>query len=90
MLVTRFIQSLKEATWLSPIVVVPKKNGKLKICVDFRKFNKATKKKPYPLPFFDGVLNIVARYETYSFLDGYLGYHHISIALRIDTKQLLY
>jgi hypothetical protein len=28
-----------------------KKNGKLKICVDFRKLNKATKKDPYPLPF---------------------------------------
>jgi hypothetical protein len=33
--------------WLSPIVVVPKKNGKLKICVDFKKFNVATKKDPY-------------------------------------------
>jgi hypothetical protein len=62
-----FIQSIEEATWLSPIMVMPKKNGKLKICVDFKKFNKATKKDPYPLPFFDEVLNIVARFETYSF-----------------------
>jgi hypothetical protein len=56
-------------------VVVPKKNGKLKICVDFKKLNKATKKYPYPLPFSNEVLNIVAQYETYSFLDGYSGYH---------------
>ncbi len=51
---------IEEATWLSPIVVVLKKNGKLRICVDFRKLNKATKKNPYPLPFFDEILNIVA------------------------------
>ncbi len=43
-LATGFIQLVKEATWLSPIVLVPQKNGKLKIYVDFRKLNKATKK----------------------------------------------
>jgi hypothetical protein len=31
---TSFIKPIEKATWLSPIVVVPKKNGKLKICVD--------------------------------------------------------
>jgi hypothetical protein len=75
LLVVGFIQLVEEARWLSPIMVVPKRNGKLKICVDFRKLNKATKKNPYLLPFSNEVLNIVARYEAYSFLDGYLGYH---------------
>jgi hypothetical protein len=56
------------------------KNGKLIICVDFRNFNKATKKDPYPLPFFDEVLNAITWYEAYSFLNGYLGYHQILIA----------
>jgi hypothetical protein len=70
-------------------MVLPKKNGKLRICVNFRKLNKATKKYPYPLPFFDEILNIVAGYETYSFLDGYLRYHEISITPKVDTKQPL-
>jgi hypothetical protein len=35
LLVASFIQPLEEATWLSPIVVVPKKNGNFKIYVDF-------------------------------------------------------
>jgi hypothetical protein len=48
--------------------------------------NKATKKYPYPLPFSYEVLNIVARYEAYSFLDGYSRYHHISIALEDRYK----
>ncbi len=86
MLKVIFIQLVEEATWSSPIVVVPKKNGKLRICVDFKKFNKATKKDPYPLPFSDEVLNIVARYEAYSFLDGYLGHHEIFIALEDKYK----
>jgi hypothetical protein len=46
LLATSFIQPLKEATWLSPIVVVLKKNGKLKIYVDFKKLNATTKKDP--------------------------------------------
>jgi len=83
LLIIRSIQPVKEATWLSPI---PKKNGKLIICVDFRKLNKATKKYFYPLPFYDEVLNTIIRYETYLFLDRYLGYHHISIALEDKHK----
>jgi hypothetical protein len=64
LLATRFIQFIKEATWLLPIVVVFKKNGKLKICVDFKKLNKATKTNPYPLPFSNEVLNTITRYEV--------------------------
>jgi hypothetical protein len=37
LLTTRFIQYVEEATWLSPIVVIPKKNGKLRVYIDFRK-----------------------------------------------------
>jgi hypothetical protein len=75
LLTSRFIQPIKEVTWLSPIVVMLMNNGKLKICVDFRKFNKATKKNPYPLPFSNEVLNIVVGYEAYSFINGYSRYH---------------
>jgi hypothetical protein len=60
---------------LSPLVVVPKKNGKLRICIDFIKLNVATKKDPCPLPFIDEILNTVARSEAYFFLDGYLRFH---------------
>jgi hypothetical protein len=60
---------------------VPRKNGKLRICVDFRKLNKTTKKDLYPLPFFAEVLNTIVGHEAYSFLNGYSRYHYISIAL---------
>jgi hypothetical protein len=48
-------------------VVILKKNGKLKIYVNSKKLNASTKKYPYPLPFIDEVLNIVARHDAYSF-----------------------
>jgi len=56
-----------------------KKNGKFKICVDFRKLNVVTKKDPCPLPFINEVINIVAGHEVYIFLDGFYRYHQISI-----------
>ncbi len=47
-----FIKLVEEGIWISPIVVMPKKNGKLRICVNFRKFNVVTKKDLYLLPFY--------------------------------------
>jgi hypothetical protein len=42
-----FIAQMEEVNWLLPIVIVPKKNGKLRICMDFWRFNVVTKKNPY-------------------------------------------
>ncbi len=81
LLTTGFIQFIKEATWLSPIVTIPKKNDKLKIYINFKKLNVTTKKDPYPSPFIDEVLNTIIGHEAYFFLNGYLEYHQISIAL---------
>ncbi len=71
MLIVSFIKPIEKVTWLSPIVVVPKKNGKLKICVDFRMLNATIKKDPYLLPFTNEVINIVTKHEVYTFLDGF-------------------
>jgi hypothetical protein len=66
---------MEEVTWLLPIVVVPKKNGKLCICVNFRILNATMKKDPYPLPFTEEVLDMVDGHKVYSFLDGLSDYH---------------
>jgi hypothetical protein len=70
-----FIKLVEKATWISYIVVVLKKNGKLKICVNFSKLSVATKKDPYPLPFTDEVINTIVGHEVYTFLDGFSKYH---------------
>ena len=72
-----FIRPVKQATWLSPIVAVPKKNGKIRVCLDYQKLNAATVTDAFPLPFTDGVLDAVAGHEVYNFLDGFRGYNQI-------------
>ena len=72
-----FIQPVKQATWLSLIVVVPNKNRKIRVCVDYRKLNAATVTNVFPLPFTDGVLDAVVGHEVYSFLDGFNEYNQI-------------
>ena len=42
----------------SPIVVVPKKNGKIKVCVDYRKLNVVTDTDAFPLPFTNSILDV--------------------------------
>jgi hypothetical protein len=68
---------------------VLKKNGKLRICVNFNKLNVAIKKDPYPLPFIDEVINIVARHEVSAFLDGFSRYDQISIPPKNQYKTAL-
>eukprot|EP00253_Pinus_taeda_P022722 PITA_22722 len=55
-----FIYLISDIEWVSPLMLVPKKNGKWRICVDYRELNKAKKKDHFPLPFIDQVLDDLA------------------------------
>ena len=68
-----FIYRVAKSEWVSPIVVIPKKNGKWCVCVDYKPLNATTKRDHFPLPFQDEVLNEVAGYECYTVCDGYSG-----------------
>ena len=57
-----------------------------RICIDYRKLNKATRKDHFPLPFLDQMLDRLAGHEYYCFLDGYSGYNQIAIALEDQEK----
>ena len=50
-----------------------------RMCIDYRKLNKATKKDHFPLPFIDEMLEWLAKHSYFCFLDGYSGYHQIPI-----------
>ena len=73
MLTTRIIYSVDQSEWGSPMVVQPKKHDpkKLRVCVNYRRLNKATRTGPFPTPFADEILNEVAGHECYSFTDGF-------------------
>ena len=75
-----FIYPIHQVTWLSPIVVVPKKNGKIKIYVDYKKLNAAIESNPFPLPFYDTILDSMAGHKIYTFIDGFSGYNQILMA----------
>jgi hypothetical protein len=81
-----FIYHVPYSEWVSPIVIVPKKNGKICICQDYRKLNSVTKKDHFPLPFTDTLLDVVAGHEMYSLMDGFSGYNQIGIS---KAHQLL-
>ena len=57
-----------------------------RICIDYRKLNKATRKDHSPLPFLDQMLDRLAGHEYYCFLDGYSCYNQISIAPEDQEK----
>eukprot|EP00253_Pinus_taeda_P003111 PITA_03111 len=81
-----FIHPISDNECLSPLVLVPKKNGKWRICVDYRELNKATKKDHFPLPFIDQVLDGLAGKKFFSFLDGFSGYNEIQISSKDQDK----
>ena len=74
-----FIYEIEPIEWVSRIVIVMKKNGKIRVCVDLKKVNAATVRDHYPLPFIEHVLERVVGHEAYSFLDGFSGYNQVSI-----------
>jgi len=86
LLAVGFIILIGLMKWLSPIVIVPQKNGKLHICMDYMWLNSLTKKDPYHFPFIDEVLNSVTHKELYSFLDGFSGYNQVKIKAKDREK----
>ena len=81
-----FIYPISKGQWVSLLVVVPKKNGKWRICVDYRELNKSTLQEYFPLTFIDQVLDTLAGKKLFSFLDGFSGYNHIKMALEDQDK----
>ena len=57
-----------------------------RICIDYRKLNRATQKDHFPLPFLDQMLDRLDGHEYYCFLDGYSGYNQIAIAPEDQEK----
>ena len=66
--------------WASPLVIVRKPSGDLRICVDYRKLNEATKVASYPLPNMTETLDRLADAKFFTTIDMVSGYHQIEVA----------
>ena len=75
-----FIREVYHPDWLANPVLVKKKNGKWRMCVDYTDLNKACPKDPFGLPRIDQVVDSTAGSELLCFLDAYSGYHQVSLA----------
>jgi hypothetical protein len=86
LLAVGFIKEVFHPEWLANSVLVRKKDGKWRMCVDYTGLNKACPKVPYPLPRIDQIVDSTAGCETLSFLDAYSGYHQIKMK---ESDQLV-
>ena len=62
------------------IVPVPKKDGKVRMCVDYRNLNRTSPKDNFPLSHIDTLVDNTANNLLFSFMDGFLGYNQIRMA----------
>jgi hypothetical protein len=74
-----FTKEVFHPTWLANPVLVKKKNGKWRMCVDYTNLNKACPKVPFPLPRIDQIVDSTVGCELLCFLDAYSGYHQIKM-----------
>ena len=65
--------------WVSPLVVVPKPNGEVRICVDMRRVNTAVIRERYPIPTVEKILQDLTGARVFSKLDLRWGYHQIEL-----------
>ena len=76
-----FLLVVEYPEWLANVVPVPKKDCKVRVCVDFRDLNKANPKDDFPLPHIDMLVDNTAGHPMLSFMDGFCGYNQILMAL---------
>ena len=74
-----FIYPIPLTEWVSNIMPVTKKQGTIRVCVDYRDLNKACPKDNYPTPFINQIIDDCVCCEIFSLMDGFSGYNQIDI-----------
>ena len=75
-----------DSPWSSPVILVTKKDGGTRFCVDYRQLNDATTKDAYPLPRIDDTLDMLAGKQWFSTLDLASGYWQVSLSQEARVK----
>ena len=81
-----FLSVVEYPEWLANVVLVPKKDDKVRVCVDFRDLNKASPKDDFSLPHIDMLVDSMASHSMLSFMDGFSRYSQILMALEDMEK----
>jgi len=78
-LLTQGITEECTSPWASPIVMVPKSDGSLRLCTDFRKVNSCTVPDPFPLPWIEDLIDRVGKARYLTKLDMTQGYWQVPL-----------
>ncbi|RVW47809.1 Transposon Ty3-G Gag-Pol polyprotein [Vitis vinifera] len=81
-----FISVVEYPEWLVNVVLVPKKDGKVRFCVDYKDLNKASPKDDFPLPHIDLLVDSTTGHSMFSFMDGFSGYNQFLMVLEDMEK----
>ncbi|KAA3478158.1 RNA-directed DNA polymerase (Reverse transcriptase), Ribonuclease H-like protein [Gossypium australe] len=74
-----FLQVVNYSEWVANVIPVPKKDGKVRMCVAYRYLNKASPKDNFPLPHIDTLVYNTIGYSLFSLMDGFSGYNQIKM-----------
>jgi hypothetical protein len=86
LLKANFIYLVALTDWVSNIVSIDKKQGTIRVCVDYRDINKACPKDNFPTPFVDQIVDDCAGSEIFSLMDGFSRYNQINIVPKDQHK----
>jgi hypothetical protein len=75
------------SAWASPVVMVTKKDGTIRFCIDYRKLNEVTVKDAYPLPRIDECLEALGGAKWFSTMDLQSGYWQVPLATEEDRQK---
>ena len=81
-----FVSMVQYPKWLANAVLIPKKDGKVRVCVDFINLNKTSPKDNFPFPHIDMLVDSTAGHAMLSFMDGFSRYNRILMALEDREK----
>jgi hypothetical protein len=82
----KIIAPIRYSSWMANLVVVCKKSGEIRLCVDFRNLNQLSLKDNYPLPNMEHLLQRVTSVGMMSMLDGFSGYNQVLVKKEDQLK----
>ena len=75
--------------WVANVVIVTKKDGKIRVCLYYRDLNKASSKDNFPLPHVNVLVDNVPKSIMYSFMGGFSGYNQIRMVEEDEEKTII-